>query len=194
VSAGEQCGRCLAGEPAFDATVAAFRYEFPLDELIKALKFSARLDLAAELAAPLARALAARGETFDAILAVPLSRQRLALRGFDQAEVIADALARTLDAPRLRGVLAKTRDTPPQAGLERAARLRNVRGAYELRAGAHLAGLRIALVDDVMTTGATLREAARVLKAGAAARVTACVLARAGDDLGGDPRADAAIS
>jgi ComF family protein len=173
------CGNCIADPPAFDATIVAFRYAFPLDKLIQALKFSARLDLATRLAMPLATAMAPWRQSFDLLLAVPLSRQRLGRRGFDQGEMIARAVAGQLDIAHRFEALVKTRDTSPQSGLDRKGRVKNVRGAYACTTA--LTGLSIALVDDVMTTGATLCEAAGVMKRAGAARVTACVLARAGE-------------
>jgi ComF family protein len=181
-AAGLLCGACLADAPAFDETVAAFRYVFPLDRLLKAYKFTANLSLAplfsAALLAAVGRHRLQSGAALpDRVIPLPLARKRLAVRGFNQSAVLAEIVARDLGIAYAPQGLLKVRDTPPQAGLDREARLKNVRGAFDC--GESLAGLRIALVDDVMTTGATLSEAARVLKKAGATRISAWVVARA---------------
>ena len=103
---------------------------------------------------------------------------RLAERGFNQSALLAESLARAMQIDFATHGLLKIRDTLPQAGLNRAARLKNVRGAFDCARS--LAGRHVALVDDVMTTGATLSEAAKALKKAGAASVSAWVLARAG--------------
>ncbi|MBL8521518.1 MAG: ComF family protein [Betaproteobacteria bacterium] len=186
---GERCGRCVADPPFFDAAVVAFQYAFPLDRLMLAYKFRAQLALAGAFAAALvARVHDAAGEV-DRLVPLPISAGRLATRGFDQTALLATELARAIPALRLERALLKARDTPPQSGLDREARLKNVRGAF--RCTANLAGQHVAVLDDVMTTGATLSEAARVLKRAGAARVTAWAVARADHGPGGT--ADRAI-
>lgn len=113
----------------------------------------------------------------DRVIALPLARKRLAERGFNQAAVLAQRVARKLTLSYVPHGLLKVRDTPPQAGLNREARLKNVRGAFDC--GESLSGQHIAVVDDVMTTGATLSEAAKVLKKAGARLVSAWVVARA---------------
>jgi ComF family protein len=171
--AGAVCGTCLSHPPHFHGTLALWRYEFPCDRLIQALKYRARLALAGYFA----RALASRGlPEVDLIVPMPLHRRRLAERGFNQALEIARGVARHLGVRiEPRGVL-RIRDTAPQTGLPYEDRATNVRGAFQCRL--ELAGASIAVVDDVMTTGATLNEVARVLKHAGAARVENLVIAR----------------
>jgi ComF family protein len=168
---GELCGRCLSQAPAYDATQAALAYEFPADALVQALKFRGELALAPRLAALLAERL--RGARVDLLVPVPLSAERVRRRGYNQAAEI----ARHVPGGRLEVALCeRTRDAPPQMELPYDARQRNVRGAF--RCSRPLAGASIAVVDDVMTTGATLDELARTLKAAGASRVVNWVVAR----------------
>ena len=164
------CGRCLSEPPHYDATVAALRYEFPADTLVLALKFRGELALAALLAGLLAARIR---EAADCVVPVPLSRSRLRARGYNQAVEIARHLGR--GAPAL-DACARSREGAPQSELPWSERRRNVRGAFECRR--LLAGATVAVVDDVMTTGATLNELARVLKAAGAQRVVNWVVAR----------------
>jgi len=173
--AGEVCGRCLAQPPAYDATLAALAYEFPADVLVQALKFRGELALAPLLAALLTQRIAP-GTRVDCILPVPLSAARLRSRGFNQAQEIARHVAAATGS-RLEPRLAeRSRDTAPQIDLPHAERSRNVRGAF--RCARALEGAEVALVDDVMTTGATLDELAATLKRAGAARVVNWVVAR----------------
>jgi ComF family protein len=168
---GELCGRCLSGSPAYDATQAALAYEFPADALVQALKFRGELALAPLLAALLAER--SRAERVDYIVPVPLSAERLRRRGYNQAVEI----ARHLRGGTLELALCeRTREAPPQMELPYEARQRNVRGAF--RCSRRLDGATLAVVDDVMTTGATLDEIARTLKAAGAGRVVNWVVAR----------------
>ena len=173
--AGAACGRCLARPPAYDATVAALEYAFPADVLVQALKFRAELALAPLLAGLLA-ARVGREARVDAVLPVPLAAARLRARGFNQAQELARALARATGSPLEPQLAERARDTAEQAALPHAERARNVRGAF--RCARELAGATVALVDDVMTTGATLDELAATLKRAGAARVVNWVLAR----------------
>ena len=173
--AGEVCGRCLARAPAYDATTAALAYAFPADVLVQALKFRGELALAPLLGALLAARLE-RAARVDFVLPVPLAAARLRARGFNQALEIARHVARAAGA-RLEPLLAeRSRDTASQVELAYAERSKNVRGAF--RCERSLAGAAVALVDDVMTTGATLDELAATLKRAGAARVVNWVVAR----------------
>ena len=168
------CGACLKAAPAFDATLAAFRYGFPLDKLVQALKYGHRLAIADFLATAM---LAGPRPDGDLVVPLPLSRQRLRQRGFNQAAEIARPLARALGLPLALDGCTRTLDTPPQATLPWQARHKNVRHAFEC--ALDLAGKSVIVVDDVMTSGATLAEFARVLKIHGAVRVTNWVAARA---------------
>jgi ComF family protein len=174
---GSTCGACLRQAPHFDASIARYRYAFPVDKLIQALKYSHRLALANFFA----EALASSGEVAifagaDAIVPLPLSRQRLRQRGFNQAVEIARPLARQLRLPLLLDACQRPIDTPPQASLPWQARRKNIRGAFEC--SVDLSGRSLIVVDDVMTTGATLDEFARTLKKHGAVHVTNWVVAR----------------
>jgi ComF family protein len=173
--AGEVCGRCLARAPAYDATVAALAYAFPADVLVQALKFRGELALAPLLGMLLAARLG-RDARVDVVVPVPLAAARLRARGFNQALEIARHVAPAAGA-RLEPQLAeRRRDTASQMDLPHAERARNVRGAF--RCERSLEGVTVALVDDVMTTGATLDELAATLKRAGAARVVNWVVAR----------------
>ncbi len=165
------CGRCLAEPPAYDGTSAALAYEFPADALVHALKFRGELALAPLLGGMLRERLTA--EPVDCLVPVPLSAARLRSRGYNQAAEI----ARHLGSGKLDIELCvRKRDAAPQMELPWAERQRNVRGAFECRRA--LLGAKVAVVDDVMTTGATLDEMARALKRAGAERVVNWVVAR----------------
>ena len=165
---GETCGRCLAEPPAYDATVAALAYEFPADVLIHALKFRGELALAPFLGSILFQNM----ENTDYIVPVPLSAEGLRERGYNQAVEIARATGRPIELE----LCTKLRNTAQQTGLPWSERRRNVRGAFAC--ARRLEGKSVAVVDDVMTTGATLGEVAATLKAAGAARVVNWVVAR----------------
>jgi len=172
---GTTCGHCLAAPPPYASTTAAWRYAFPADRLLQQLKYGGDLALAEPLGDALARAVMTRGERRpDAIVAMPLSRERQRHRGFNHAHEIARRVGRVLDVPLVAG-LVRTRDAPPQAGLALRERKRNVRGAF---AATGCEGRTVAIVDDVMTTGATLDAAARTILAAGARRADAWVVAR----------------
>lgn len=170
------CGTCLARPPPFDATIAAWRYAFPADRVLQSFKYGARLALAEPLAQAIAAAARARNASMpDCLVAMPLSARRQRERGFNHAHEIARRLSALLGIT-LTHDLRRTRDAPPQAGLTLRERMTNVRDAFEARGG--LAGRRVAIVDDVMTTGATLGAAAIAVRKAGAVRVDAWVVAR----------------
>jgi ComF family protein len=168
---GEVCGRCLSESPHYDATVAALAYEFPADALVHALKFRGELAIAGLLGQMLLDRIVP-GE-IDCAIPVPLSARRLRERGYNPAAEIARHVA---PAKLDLALCERSRDTPPQMRLPHAERQRNVRGAF--RCTRALAGETVAVVDDVMTTGATLSEIASVLKAAGARRVVNWIVAR----------------
>jgi len=169
---GETCGRCLADPPHYDATVAALEYAFPADALVHSLKFRGELALA-PLLSGLMRQRIPVNEKVDCLIPVPLSRQRLKERGYNQAVEI----ARHLGQGRLLvSACERSRDTAPQLDLPFEERQRNVKGCFISRES--LDGACVAVVDDVMTTGATLDEMAKTLKRAGAARVVNWVVAR----------------
>jgi ComF family protein len=169
---GIACGRCVARPPPFVATCAVFAYAFPVDRLLQALKYGGVLAYADYFAAVLARTVPAWP---DLLVALPLAPARQRERGFNQAQEIARRLARHGGPPAISG-LVRTRETPAQAALPWQERGRNVRNAFAARPV--VAGRRIAIVDDVMTTGATLAAAATAALRGGALSVEAWVVAR----------------
>ena len=172
---GERCGACLRETPHFERTIALFRYDFPADRIIHALKYGHQLAVAAWSAQRLAERIGS--EPYDRIVPLPLHPERLRERGFNQSAEIARSLQNWLKFPVDRKNVLRTRATPPQADLPHKARHKNVRGAFECRAD--FTDQRLLLIDDVMTTGATVNECARVLKLHGAAEVTVAVIARA---------------
>lgn len=156
--------------------VAGCAYGHPADALVKALKYGGRLECAPALAHVLSQALGSRPAP-DVLAPLPLSPARLRSRGFNQCMEIARALPDALAARADGEALLRVGDAVPQAALPLAERVANVRGAF--RAGRSLAGLRVAILDDVMTTGATLREAAKAARQAGAREVEAWVVARA---------------
>jgi ComF family protein len=170
-----QCGNCITAPPHFDGVVAAGIFSHPLDAYIRALKYHSQLALARPLASLLADRLGAEPVP-DMIVPMPLSPARQRSRGFNQALELARQLPPTCTA-RIATPLRRVRDTPSQAGLGREDRKDNVKGAFS--AGPEVRGRRIALLDDVMTSGATLDAAASSLKQAGAIEVRAWVIARA---------------
>lgn len=169
------CGDCLRQPPPFEATFAPFRYGYPLDALVTRFKFGR--DLAAgRVLTQLWLDHAPEIERPQMIVPVPLHLSRLRDRGYDQVLELASPIARALGLSLAANLLRRERATSPQTELDAHARRRNVRGAFAVVSAppAH-----IALFDDVMTTGATVHECARVLVCAGAQRVDVWVLARA---------------
>ena len=180
-SAAPLCGACVRKPPPFTRAWVPFRYGHPLDLLETRFKFAGDLAAGRVLAGLLAeRARHDRPALPDLIVPVPLHVSRLRERGYNQALELARPLARTLGVPLRHDLLLRRRATPPQTGLDARARRRNLAGAFELAATNALPlPPHVVLFDDVMTTGATLREGARLLRAGGATRVDVWALARA---------------
>jgi len=176
--AGVDCPVCRHASFAFDRAVARFDYRFPLDRLVQRFKYGADLALGSSLARALADRLE-REPRVDLLVVPPLSAARLRERGFNQALEIAHVVGRRLRVPVAREAIVRTRETGAQAALGRAARRANVRGAFACTGA--LDGARVAIVDDVLTTGATMDAIAQALKSAGAAQVAAWALARAPD-------------
>ena len=172
------CGRCQRRPPAFDRAIAAFEYRFPVDRVVHRFKYSADLALGRWLSLQLAERVGCESPP-DLLVAPPLTGVRLRERGFNQALEIAKVVGRRLGVRCDLTGLAKVRETSPQPGLGRARRRANLRRAF--RCDLVLEGRSVALVDDVMTTGATADALARVLKAAGAARVSVWAVARTPD-------------
>lgn len=186
------CGECLKRPPAFARVEAPWRYAFPVDSLITRFKHRRQWPvgrlLAGLLSHHLLHAYAEGLPRPDALLAVPLSRQRLRQRGFNQAEMLADWLGASLALATQKLWLQRPQDTAHQQELDAAARKRNLRRAFALDERAAVQGRHLALVDDVLTTGATAEAIARLLRQAGAARVDIYCLARTpkpGDLAGG---------
>lgn len=171
---GALCGACLKKAPRFERCEAVYRYGFPLDALIQHCKYGGAQELAELFAEALARRLANLPRP-DLIVPMPLHPARLRERGFNQALEIARRLGERLNLP-CRHACRRVRDTPPQAGLDLKARRRNLRGAFAC--DENLAGARIALLDDVMTSGSSLDELAQAARRAGALEISAWVVAR----------------
>jgi ComF family protein len=178
-SAPALCGECLRHPPPLDACFAAFSYARPRPDCIAQFKFRGEVGWAGPFSTLLRSApwVEPALEACDLVLPMPLAPARLRERGFNQALELARRLA---PAKTDAGLLLRNRDTPAQHGLARAERLRNLRGAFALEPlrAAELRERRIVLVDDVMTSGASLFAAAEVLRRAGAAHIAAVVLAR----------------
>jgi ComF family protein len=169
------CGACQQRPPRYVSVHTPFRYAAPIDRLIQGAKYNARFDWLDMMARRLAEHVRARASGVDAIVPVPLHRSRLRSRGYNQALELARPVARSLRLP-LRQELERVRPTPPQTALSPDDRRRNVRNAFA--AAGDFTGLRVALIDDVMTTGATAQAVARCLRRAGAASVEVWVVAR----------------
>ncbi|GGB88347.1 amidophosphoribosyltransferase [Marinobacterium zhoushanense] len=170
------CARCQRQAPAFDITHAAFLYAFPISQLIPAIKYLRRPEALGWLSLIFAQLLRDRIEQPPKmLLPVPMHPWRTTLRGFNQAELIAAQLGRHLGIPVRSELLRKRRTTLQQARLNRASRGTNLAGSFKLL---QPVPEHVAVVDDVMTTGSTAEELARLLKMAGARRVEIWVLAR----------------
>ncbi len=171
---GERCGACLMEAPHFMRVLSCWRYDFPIDRLIHALKYQRRIAVARWLGEQMA-GLLPEGEHW--LIPMPLSPERLRERGFNQALEIARVLSRKRGLPLLANGLYRLRATLPQADLDLRERRRNVRNAFGCTVD--LGGRPVILVDDVLTTGASANECARALCLHGAGPVTVAVAARA---------------
>jgi ComF family protein len=176
-----RCGRCLKAAPEFDAAFCAFRYEWPLDSLVTRFKFAADLAAGAVLARLLHAYLVERVAATDGsprlMMPIPLHEDRLRERGFNQALELARPLARLSGIALAVEGMHRLRATPRQTGLNALHRRRNVRGAFVV--DVDVRDRHVVLVDDVITTAATVRECAKTLKRAGAASVQVWAVARA---------------
>lgn len=176
------CVNCIKETPAFDQTICAFDYAAPQDQLLLAFKFAQQLALGKAFADLLHRAILAHKPTIlpELLSAVPLGPQRLAERGYNQAAEIARHLAPKLARRYIPDLVLREKDTLPQSRLNYQDRKKNVKAAFSLNLAylTQISGKHIGLVDDVMTTGASLNEIATMLKLFGASQITVYVLAR----------------
>jgi len=173
------CGRCLTKNPSYDKARYGVYYEQSVRAGVTRLKFHSSLFNVRPVAELLINAFTTHysNETFDAIVPVPVHKKRLINRGFNQVITISERLSRETGIVLDRTSLVKTRDTEPQVGLSRARRLVNLKNAFQVCRPARIANKRILIVDDVSTTGATVSEAAKVVRKAGASYVAIMVLA-----------------
>ena len=178
--AGAKCGECLRAPPPYDRARAVFRYDDASRDLVLRFKHADRTDAAPAFAAWMARSGAELLGAAEIVVPVPLHRRRLFVRRFNQSALLAQALAKRTGALYWPDLLCRTRNTPSQGRLSPAGRRRNVAGAFKVSKvdAPRLKGARLLLVDDVMTTGATLKACAHVLKRAGASHVDVITLAR----------------
>jgi ComF family protein len=173
------CGECLKREPAFDCARSFGLYEGALRNAIYHMKYFGLR----RLAGPLAEKMTGmRLPPVDAVIPVPLHRSRHRQREFNQSALVARHAARKLNAELIINGLRKTRETAPQVGLTYKERIKNVRNAFSIEDEGRITGKKIILVDDVVTTGSTIRECAKALKRGGASYVYAASLAHGMSD------------
>lgn len=174
----EICLRCRREPPSFDQAVSGCLYEGSIQRLILDLKYNKRLSHAPFLGSLLCQTIDQRLPCpMDAVLPVPLYPTRQRQRTFNQAEVLGRIVAERLGLPLWADLLVRTRSTRPQSELNRAHRLKNVRGAFAMRASHDVRGLELLLVDDLLTTGATAQACSLLLKKKGAARVCVATVA-----------------
>ncbi len=175
----EICGACIQQAPPFTRTVCPLQYQFPVDRLVQAFKFNRQLAAGRVLSHLMCEYMGSEGFTFpDMLIPVPLHNVRMRQRGFNQACELGTYIGRVFGIPLLITALRRHRNTQAQSGLSRKQRRQNVRGAFYWH-GAIKPARHVALIDDVMTTGTTVTECARVLKKAGAKRVDVWVAARA---------------
>ncbi|VGO21476.1 ComF family protein [Pontiella sulfatireligans] len=174
------CYACSAEKPAFDGARSASRYSGVVGEALRMLKYDKAFWLAPDVAEWLYTCLKAEypGRSFDLVVPVPLHHSRRRGRGYNQSALLAHELARRIGCLSAPGLLRRIRPTATQTNLTAPQRLSNVKNAFQSRREKRLAGRRVLLVDDVMTTGATVNACAKALKKGGAATVHVITAAR----------------
>jgi ComF family protein len=171
------CGACLRDPPPFDSSFVPFRYAYPLDQLVQGLKFRNELACGRVLGRLFAGCLLARGAPLpEAIVPVPLALRRYRQRGYNQASELALSIRRVTRVTVRSDIAIRQRETAEQAGLDRKARRRNLTDAFATLAPLH--ARHVAILDDVVTTGSTVRELAEVLRRAGAERIEIWAIAR----------------
>jgi ComF family protein len=175
------CGDCRKNPPAFDGVRAVGYYQDILKDIIHIFKYRGKVGVGKHLIALMNQSYREKWDliSFDAIIPVPLHSRRLKEREFDQALILAKGISKRQNIPLMYGNLVRQRWTESQTNLAKKERAHNVKGAFSLRNPDRVRGLRILLIDDVYTTGATISECAKVLKKTKAQHVYAFTIARA---------------
>lgn len=176
LAVGTRCGQCLQQPPAFDRTLSPLRYAFPFDRLLQHYKYAQQLACGQVLLQAMLTRYPQCPVKADAMLAMPMHLNRLRERGFHHSEALAQAISKQWQLPLLNDAVHRVKDSQPQAGLDLSARQRNLHGAFV--AQQHWQGAHLVLVDDVMTTGASMHALAKEVKRTGARQVTALVFAR----------------
>lgn len=171
------CGRCIKKKPTFDIAASVYLYEGGLSRAVRLLKYSKKSLVGSHLGG-LMKNHRLSDISYDAIVAVPLHISRLRERGFNQSQLLAEGLCKNMSLHSDKYILERVRPTGSQAGMSSKERQANVRGAFCLRRGVDVSGKRILLIDDVYTTGATVKECSAVLKKAGASVVNVLTLAR----------------
>ncbi len=171
-----RCFECRDAPPLFARAITPFVYEGAVATAIHLFKYEKKTTLAAPLAGLVMEDV--RGIAFDCVAAIPLHPRRLRMREFNQSLLLARQVARTLSLPLSMDALSRVRETPPQVGLSKKERNENVRNAFQVGRSEEIKNKRILLIDDVYTTGATLKEGAKALMRAGAAEVTVATVAR----------------
>lgn len=174
-----RCGQCLVNPPAYDRARYGTYYKGVVRDALVRFKFAGALHTAEALSQILVEAFRRHFQPtdFDLIVPVPIHRTRLIHRGFNQVVLLAEKLSQATDIPLDRTSFQKMKDTPPQVGLTRSARVKNLRGSFGIQRPGLIRGRKVLLVDDVATTGSTIAEAAKTIMRGGAAGVDVLVLA-----------------
>lgn len=175
---GRTCGRCQNNPPPFDRTLALFRYQPPISQLIQQFKFNDRLTISRLFSQLLIQRLEQEPALPQAILPVPLHPKRQRERGFNQAIELARPIAEHFNMPLLLDVVTRQRDTATQTSLDARQRRKNLRGAFEVTKT--IPHDHIAIVDDVVTTGTTIRELAKTLRKAGIHRIDCWAIAKTG--------------
>jgi ComF family protein len=172
------CGTCLQRRPRFDVSIIPFRYAYPMDHMVCRLKYGGAIAIGRVLGELFSQRLSSRVDEAwpEVLIPVPLAQRRFRERGFNQAIVLAEHIHHATKLPLRTDLLVRTRDTLEQAGLDQGARRKNIRGAFEVVDGLPE---HVAIIDDVVTTGSTANEVARVLRRAGAKRVEVWAIARA---------------
>ena len=179
--ADRECARCRADPPPYAFARSALRYEGPVRAAVQSFKFDGRRGLGGYLAGLVVERLDRIPEIAagaDAVISVPLHRRRQRERGFNQADALAAGIAARTSLELLGDPVERTRPTPPQVGLNRTARIANMRHAFTVRDAKRVEGRTILVVDDVMTTGATVAACAKALRDAGAREVRVLTIAR----------------